>query len=294
MGNNISYGLPYRGSKSRIAKKIIDKLPRSESFYDLFAGGCAVSHVALLSGKYKKIVANDLEKTPEFFLKCLKGEMENEKRIFNHNEFMLHRFSDLYCAIVFSYGQDLTSYLYSENNENLKLLISKMLLSDSYSERRKFFVKVVKALKYYIETGGDIDSVAHISNLERLERLRKISIMHTQPQLLNKFVISNKDYKEVEIKDGSVVYCDPPYANTGVYRFRIKHDEFWTYMRHLSKKNYVYISEYNAPADFVSVLDIPLNSLMYNNSKKVIEKLFIYKEGLAISRHFSHDTPPLF
>jgi len=44
------YGLPYKGSKNGIAKKIVDALPAGEVFVDLFAGGCAVTHAAMLSG----------------------------------------------------------------------------------------------------------------------------------------------------------------------------------------------------------------------------------------------------
>ena len=38
------YGIPYRGSKSRIAKEIVENLPAGEVLHDLFCGGCAVTH----------------------------------------------------------------------------------------------------------------------------------------------------------------------------------------------------------------------------------------------------------
>ena len=47
----MNYGLPYKGSKNRIAKKILDVLPAAPVLYDVFAGGCAITHAALLSGK---------------------------------------------------------------------------------------------------------------------------------------------------------------------------------------------------------------------------------------------------
>ena len=49
-----------QGSKSRIADKIIDLLPSATHFYDLFGGGCALSHAALLSGKFQHVHANDI------------------------------------------------------------------------------------------------------------------------------------------------------------------------------------------------------------------------------------------
>ena len=54
----VKYGLPYRGSKSRIAEWVVSVLPPAPVLVDLFAGGCAVTHAALHSGKWGRIVAN--------------------------------------------------------------------------------------------------------------------------------------------------------------------------------------------------------------------------------------------
>ena len=35
----MTYGLPYMGSKNKIAEDIISLFPAAENFYDLFAGG---------------------------------------------------------------------------------------------------------------------------------------------------------------------------------------------------------------------------------------------------------------
>lgn len=45
----MNLGLPYMGSKNKIARKIIDVLPSGSAFVDLFCGGCAVTHAAMLS-----------------------------------------------------------------------------------------------------------------------------------------------------------------------------------------------------------------------------------------------------
>ena len=59
-----------------------------------------------------------------------------------------------------------------------------------------------------------------------------------------------------------LIYCDPPYKFN---KFPVKYrtstkkyntfdiDEFWNIMREWSKNNYVFISEVEAPEDFVSV-----------------------------------------
>lgn len=38
-----NYGLPYAGSKSRIAHWVIDNLPCGRVLIDAFAGGCAIN-----------------------------------------------------------------------------------------------------------------------------------------------------------------------------------------------------------------------------------------------------------
>ena len=57
----MKHGLPYKGSKNGIAQKIIDFLPSATNFYDLFAGGCAMTHCAMLSGKYENFIINDIQ-----------------------------------------------------------------------------------------------------------------------------------------------------------------------------------------------------------------------------------------
>ena len=90
-----------------------------------------------------------------------------------------------------------------------------------------------------------------------------------------------RDYKSLFLK-GCLIYCDPPYANTTKYTGVPDFDseEFWDIMREWSKDNDVYISEYEAPDDFVSVLDIPTKTNIRDKSDSVcsrVEKLFKYK-----------------
>lgn len=55
------YGLPYKGSKNSIAEWIVDNLPPADTFVDLFFGGGAVTHRAMLTGKYKHFIINDID-----------------------------------------------------------------------------------------------------------------------------------------------------------------------------------------------------------------------------------------
>lgn len=50
------YGMPYKGSKSKIADQIIHALPVGKRLVDLFGGGGAITHCARLSNKWNKNV----------------------------------------------------------------------------------------------------------------------------------------------------------------------------------------------------------------------------------------------
>ena len=85
----MNYGLPYKGSKNRIAKKILDVLPAAPVLYDVFCGGCAITHAALLSGKYSRVVANDINgMIPHAFEKAIRGGFRNEDRWISREEFI--------------------------------------------------------------------------------------------------------------------------------------------------------------------------------------------------------------
>lgn len=79
---NTRYGLPYMGSKNTIAKDIVQFLPQRKNFYDLFAGGCAVCHAALESGKWQNIFANDITNAPKLFKEAITANAKTRLLLF--------------------------------------------------------------------------------------------------------------------------------------------------------------------------------------------------------------------
>lgn len=104
-----------------------------------------------------------------------------------------------------------------------------------------------------------------------------------QIPLIKDVVFNFGDYLDLEIPCGSIIYCDPPYKNTASYKNvgAFDHDTFWEYTRFMSKRNSVFVSEYNAPDDFISVWQKEVNSSLTKEtgSKKAIEKLFVYNKN---------------
>lgn len=66
---------------------------------------------------------------------------------------------------------------------------------------------------------------------------------------------SYDEYRSKMVDANWLIYCDPPYANTGGYPGlpQFNHEEFWEIMREWSQSNLVFISEYQAPSDFECV-----------------------------------------
>ena len=77
----MNYGIPYKGSKNKLAERLINLFPKADNFYDLFCGGCAVAHAALLSHKYKTVHINDIEpKVVDLFIRATERFISNKKR----------------------------------------------------------------------------------------------------------------------------------------------------------------------------------------------------------------------
>lgn len=116
-----------------------------------------------------------------------------------------------------------------------------------------------------------LKSLGSLGSLESLERLKSLE-RHTMP-----IEASNISYSDYEYRDGDVVYCDPPYKNTCGYGIHFDTDAFWEWVR---TRNYpVYVSEYQAPEDFVSIWSKEKRSLFSSEglSAPKIEHLFVHK-----------------
>ena len=111
------FGVPYQGSKSKIAEWVIDNLPEDEILIDLFAGGCAVTHAAMLSGKWNKVIANDIGDAPEVFCNAIDGKYADEKRWISREDFQNLKDTDPYVSLCWSFGNNRAGYLYAQEIE---------------------------------------------------------------------------------------------------------------------------------------------------------------------------------
>lgn len=130
----MKYGLPYKGSKNKLSERIVRLLPKRTHLIDLFCGGCAVSHAALLMGKYEHIHINDINwMCPTLFIDALNGKYNDENRWISREDFFRLKDTDPYVAVVWSFGNNLRDYLYSKEIEPLKKAIHYAMFFSDYS-----------------------------------------------------------------------------------------------------------------------------------------------------------------
>ena len=95
---------------------------------------------------------------------------------------------------------------------------------------------------------------------------------------LKGIVFFNKDYRDIELPNNSIIYCDPPYLDSTRYARQFDHGLFWEWCRcKYAEGHSVFVSEYDSPKDFVCVWRKKIVSSLTRNtgSKKGVEKLFI-------------------
>ena len=150
----MKYGLPYKGSKNKLAERIVSLLPKRTYLIDLFCGGCAVSHAALLRNKYEHIHINDINwMCPTLFIDALNGKYQNETRWISREDFFRLKDTDPYVAVVWSFGNNLRDYLYSKEIEPLKKAIHYAIFFRDYSLGK--------------DLGYDLSFIEPISDIQR-------------------------------------------------------------------------------------------------------------------------------
>ena len=142
-----NFGLPYQGSKNRIAKKIMEILPSGNRFVDLFCGGCSMTHCAILSGKYNSYLINDTNKIiTQTFLDAINGKYRNERRWISRKEFFELKDTDGYVRLCYSFGNNQRTYLYNPEIEPYKKACHYAIVYDDWNDIIKLYPTTYQAL----------------------------------------------------------------------------------------------------------------------------------------------------
>ena len=310
------YGVSYKGSKSKIVDKLAEVIPYRgiDNFYDLFAGGCAVTHKMYLEGRYKHYYANDIDgQALRLFCDGLKGKYTNETRWISREDFFNLKDSDPYVSCCWSFGNNQRDYLYSKSIEPYKKACHYAIVFNDFSllrqlypsvseaceitlkgitdihERRIKFRNIVKSRlndgdnTQFLETSGEMERLESLERLERLQSLERLERLQSLERLerLQSLEGSISDYRAVEIKPNSVIYADIPYIATNTYDNTssviqpFNHEEFYDWC--CKQNELVLISEYYMPEDrFTKVWSTNhVQSLCATKTSSVQECLFV-------------------
>ena len=315
------YGCPYQGSKDFIAKAIVAALPSAETFVDLFAGGCAVTHAAMVSGRYSRFIANDFGRMPSVFVDAINGAASDRNhwlKWVSHERFFEEKAKsederDRALMSVWSFGNNGSSYLFGRHIEPWKHALwrarvdgdfgglaefgivtddaSRRAVMSHHEEWKQKYVAWFKALHGADAEAGigdarhcaDLERLQRLENLERLQRLQRLERLQRLKRLQSLEVLRG-DYRDVAIPPHSVVYCDPPYQGTNCKAYSggaFDHAAFWEWAR--SRPFPVYVSEYHAPEDFAVWCEID------HHSRMSAKGMFAIKERVFVHRRYAKE-----
>lgn len=200
-----NYGLPYTGSKSRIAHWVVDNLPSGRVLIDAFAGGCAITHRALLSKKWQTIIANDINgKYPQLFLDAARGKYRDERRWISREDFERLKYQYAFVACCWSFGNNLQNYMYSQAIEPYKRALHYAIVLDDFAPMQELMPEVAQAVHeaiHWIRNTHDRRVTAQNVIVKTLKRLTGDNYAHQIIQsnpLYQSIRHSNKDAQRLE------------------------------------------------------------------------------------------------
>lgn len=246
------FGIPYQGSKGKIIPEIAKYFPNADNFYDLFGGGFSATHYMMARRKnsFKNFHYNEIRSGMcELIKDAIDGKYNYDvfkPEWISREKFFAEKESNAYIKIIWSFGNNGEGYLFGEDLEDIKKSMHMAVVFEQFDDifvdtfrfnkwpknltitgRRLFLKEVNRRLKR--------QERSDLQQLQRLERLQQ------------RLFLTNKDYRDVQIKQRSVIYCDIPYKGTADYGSEFNHDDFFDWAH--NQKDPVFISEYNIDDD---------------------------------------------
>lgn len=232
------FGISYMGSKNKIVKALILQLPSAKYFVDLFAGGCAMTHGAMLSGKYERFIANDISDAPSLFQRAINGEFRDEKRWISRDDFFALKDKEPYIRYIWSFGNKGDCYLYSKEIEPYKKAfwefavfknpeplraygfnVDELLDLPTSYERRIAFRQHLAKLPFVVKKGSHfcyksselkkykgfndntmLDRIRSLESLESLQNLERLASLERLERLQS--LEKQENFKSLEIHQG--------------------------------------------------------------------------------------------
>ena len=228
-------GLPYRGSKKKISKKIVEIIKQNfgteKPVYDIFGGGGAITAECLLNGL--EVHYNDLDRTiTDMFQRVLATDREFLKTlIISRDEFLKIRekenktVDDELKLLVNSFGNNRKGYLYSEEFSDLKYNLAIEIIKnhdtfDGYKKTETYLEAkdIFKDQTYQKPRQDRKVQLAQLQQLQQLEQLRRLQQLERLQQL-SRIEVTNLDYTAFSGVEDTILYLDPPYQGAIGYEY---------------------------------------------------------------------------
>ena len=277
-------GLPYQGSKKKVAKKIVEIIKQNfgtdKIVYDIFGGGGAITAECLINGldvryndhcefitsAFQKIISSDRDR--------LKTLIVSREEFFKIREKPNKTLDDELKLLVNSFGNDRQSYLYAKSfaDDKYRLAVEIIAKHDVFSGYKQTETYQNAARQFDVER---LEQLERLGQLEQLERLGQL-------EQLGQLEITNKDYRAFSEVKGAVFYLDPPYENADVDGYsdskQFSHAEFYAWAAEMARENIVLLSSYTVSDDrFEEVFrfETAQSTLCSGRDKSRFEKLFM-------------------
>lgn len=136
-----------------------------------------------------------------------------------------------------------------------------------------------------------MQSLQSLQNLQRLQMLQSLERLQSLQSLeslqsLQSLQITHKDYRQVNLPAGCVVYADPPYKDTPGYSIDFDHAAFYSWAAHCPRP--ILISEYKMPREiFACIGELKHVSRFSQTKKRITERLFVPRHQLDTWRNIT-------
>ena len=304
------YGIPYQGSKQAIAESIVKLFPSACNFYDLFGGGFSITHCMLerRHSNYKQFHFNEIrDGVCDLVKAAIEGKYNYnifKPKFIDRDMFFENKDKCAYTRFIWSFGNSGKTYLFGSDIEPYKkslhnavvfnefdstaldiLKINKFSETQTIRERRIYARKRVLSCNKLSKSKlsrGDLGLLQQLQRLERLQQLEQLEQLERLQQL-QQLQFYSLDYRKVEIKQNSIIYCDIPYLGTVGYSNSFNHKDFFDWAD--SKEEPVFISEYNIDdSRFKKIASFKKRALFSAKGSTDVkeERVFVNKSGFRL------------
>ena len=245
------YGIPYMGSKSGIADKIISFLPKGGRFCDLFGGGFAMTECAIRSGRFDSFLYNELNPLlPPLIKDAIAGKYNYDvfkPKWISREKFNQLKDKDGYVKYLWSFGNNGRQYLFGRDLEPKKKSLYDFVV---FGIKDKFIKTYFDDIDKYV-IGNDIRKrrvlLGRYMKMKQQKRPYRELQQLQQLQQLERLEITCSSYDEYQYTDGDIVYCDPPYESTTGYSSGFDSKAFYDWVA--SRDYPVWFSSYQGISD---------------------------------------------